>query len=409
MNRKIGARERGFAGDSAEQVRLYHSMKGKRKAMDTPKIDRREMLKLGALALGGTAMVKPDLDGLTRKAQAQGTGNQFVPVDVATDRIIRKYAGVRPFRPSGFVVRSQALGDKTVVHNYGHGGCGVSLSWGTASLALAEALKTSVREAAVLGSGAVGLATARLLQDHGFQVTIYARELPPNTTSNVAGAMFGAVTLVDPDKATPEFIAQLQQAVRFSHRYFQTLVGERYNVRWVPTFYIGDYPPEPTYEQSLTPEISPIVTLTPEENPFPTKYAGRFYTMMINTDAYLPAVLSDFLLRGGKLVVQDFEDLDAVAALPEALVMNCTGFGAKELFGDEELEPIKGQLMQLVPQHEVKYAFINGPAGLYMFPRDDGIVLGGSEEEGVDNTEPTDAVEDHIFNGHKAFFEQMKS
>ena len=43
---------------------------------------------------------------------------------------------------------------------------------------------------AVLGCGAVGLATARVLQDRGFAVTIYARQLPPDTTSNVAGAMW---------------------------------------------------------------------------------------------------------------------------------------------------------------------------------------------------------------------------
>jgi hypothetical protein len=48
-------------------------------------------------------------------------------VDVAEDRIVRQVAGLRPF-PSGFVVRIERLGDKTVIYNYGHGGCGVTLS-----------------------------------------------------------------------------------------------------------------------------------------------------------------------------------------------------------------------------------------------------------------------------------------
>src|SRR3546814_1275852 len=44
---------------------------------------------------------------------------------------------------------------------------------------------------------------------------------------------------------------------------------------------------------------------------------------------------------------------------------NCTGLGARDLFGDMELIPIRGQLAILIPQPEVRYAF-TGEAG-YMF------------------------------------------
>jgi glycine/D-amino acid oxidase-like deaminating enzyme len=44
--------------------------------------------------------------------------------------------------------------------------------------------------AAVLGCGGVGGATARLLQRRGWRVRIYARDLPPETTSNIAGAQW---------------------------------------------------------------------------------------------------------------------------------------------------------------------------------------------------------------------------
>ncbi len=81
-------------------------------------------------------------------------------------------------------------GGKVVVHDYGHGGAGFTLSWGSASL-VADLLRGHPRgtEVAVLGSGVLGLSTsARVLQERGFRVRIYAREFPPHTTSDVAGA-----------------------------------------------------------------------------------------------------------------------------------------------------------------------------------------------------------------------------
>ena len=61
---------------------------------------------------------------------------RFAPVKVARNRIIRTVVGLRPYRDEGFVVEAERLGNKLLVHNYGHGGAGVTLSWGTSSLAV---------------------------------------------------------------------------------------------------------------------------------------------------------------------------------------------------------------------------------------------------------------------------------
>src|SRR4051794_16002541 len=61
---------------------------------------------------------------------------RFPPVYVSPDRVTRTTVGLRPFRPSGFVLRPEKMDDKLVVHNYGHGGGGMTLSWGTADLAV---------------------------------------------------------------------------------------------------------------------------------------------------------------------------------------------------------------------------------------------------------------------------------
>lgn len=63
----------------------------------------------------------------------------FAPVKVSRDRLIREVVGLRPYRAEGFVVDAERLGEKLLIHNYGHGGAGITLSWGTASLAVALA------------------------------------------------------------------------------------------------------------------------------------------------------------------------------------------------------------------------------------------------------------------------------
>jgi glycine/D-amino acid oxidase-like deaminating enzyme len=94
-----------------------------------------------------------------------------------------------------------------------------------------------------------------------------------------------------------------------------------------------------------------------------------------------------------------------LATLSEPVIVNCTGLGARELFGDRELMPIKGQLHVLLPQAEVDYAVVTG--GLYMFPRRDGIILGGTFERGVETMEVNREAEQRIIAGHKRIFEGM--
>src|SRR6185295_5745680 len=116
---------------------------------------------------------------------------------------------------------------KTIVHHYGHGGAGVTLSWGTAAEAVAAAGALPAR-AAVIGAGAVGLATARLLQRKNITVTIYARELPPRTTSNVAGALWSPYLVADHDKRTQEWRDRFHAAARESFYAFEALLGSRF-------------------------------------------------------------------------------------------------------------------------------------------------------------------------------------
>ncbi|HEV2816464.1 MAG TPA: FAD-dependent oxidoreductase [Allosphingosinicella sp.] len=310
------------------------------------------------------------------------------PVNVAPERVIRTLAGLRPYRAQGFVVRAEPLGDKRLVHNYGHGGSGITLSWGTSKLATELGLPGHQGPVAVIGAGVMGLSTARLVQEAGFAVTIYARALPPDTTSNVAGGQFHPFGHYNRELVTPQWRAQFLAALDYSWRRFQIMVGEDYGIRWLPTYAERSGGPEP----QLLPTFPPANRLLgPDEHPFPVAAMTRYDTLYVEPGRYLRQLIRDVQLAGGRIAVRDFATPAGLAALPERLVFNCTGLGARALFGDTGLEPVRGQLAMLLPQSEIRYAFL-GEAG-HMFPRADGILLGGTFERGEwDATPQPDAI-----------------
>ena len=338
-------------------------------------------------------------------------GPRLAPVDVAWNRIIRRVVGLRPFRPAGFVLRAERQGDQIIVHNYGHGGGGITLSWGTAELAAREAEAGAVgqeRRAAVVGCGVVGLATARLLQRRGWAVTIYARDLPPRTTSNIAGGQWTPSSVFDRGAATPAFVEQFASASRIAYRYYQDFVGAGYGVRWIDNYYLADEPGS-NWLVDLLPDVYASATdLQPEEHPFAAPAANRIRTMLIEPAIYLNALLRDFRIAGGTVVVGELRDRRQVAErVSERVVVNCTGLGAASLFGDDQLVPAKGQLTILFPQPEVDYIVVQD--GLYMFPRSDGILLGGTFERGNDSLDVDTQAEKRIVEGHRRLFAGMRT
>jgi D-amino-acid oxidase len=328
-------------------------------------------------------------------------------VIVSPDRVIRTIAGSRPFRPSGFRLEAESFGDTTVIHNYGHGGGGITLSAGTSYLAMELAEQTAHRRCAVLGAGAVGLSAARLLQDRGWDVTIYARDLPPNTTSNIAGGQWSPTSVYDDDKVTPQFEAQFEAAMRHAYRYFQNLAGPRYGVRWISNYALANQPPEPNNFNDRYAQMYPeLRDLSASQHPFPADYVRHYNTMLIEPAIYLPSMMQDFYAAGGKIVIRQFKGQDDALSLSEPVLINCTGLGSRNIFPDDELIPIKGQLSFLLPQEEIDYMTV-GNGGLYMFPRRDGILLGGTFKRNDWTTTPDPEDTLRIIAGHAKFYAAM--
>ena len=378
--------------------------------------DRRGFLR-GALATSALLMAARSRP----LAAAFNLDRHFAPVKVARARIIREVVGLRPYRPEGFKVEAERVAEKLLVHNYGHGGAGITLSWGTASLAVdclsaPGAVANGSRRArrpprfAVLGCGVSGLSTARLLQrrfqDGPGTVTIYAKDLPPETTSNIAGGFWSPTSLFDPERATTKFTEQFRLACRISNRAFQNLIGPEYGVRWMETFELY------RNEASLTRELPGGDDLYParETHRDPDHYFGfpyvkQYSTMLIEPPVYLNALLRDFYLAGGKLVVKEFRSREEIKRLPEQVIFNCTGLGARALFGDQQLEPVRGQLEVLLPQPEIDYCYIGSG---YMFPRRDGIILGGTFDHGDWSLAPNPEQAAGILETHAEIMKGLK-
>ncbi|HWM27715.1 MAG TPA: hypothetical protein VNQ14_04605, partial [Woeseiaceae bacterium] len=83
-----------------------------------PRISRRNFVSsLALLPLAGACVVP---GAMKHPRHYTPSGLPLRRVNVSEDRVIRTVTGLRPFRSSGFVVRAEKLGDKTVIHNYGH-------------------------------------------------------------------------------------------------------------------------------------------------------------------------------------------------------------------------------------------------------------------------------------------------
>ena len=243
------------------------------------------------------------------------------------------------------------------------------------------------------------------MQEAGFEVTLYAKALPPDTTSNIAGGQWSPFGHYRDDLVTPEWRAQFAAALDYSWRRFQIMIGDDYGIRWLPTYVDapadGDDGPSPLDAYHPARRV-----LTAAEHPFALDRVVRFDTMYVETGRFLRQLSRDVEAGGGAIRVREFGTPAELAALPESLIFNCTGLGAGALFGDAGIQPIRGQLAILLPQPEVRYAF-TGEAG-YMFPRADGIVLGGTFERGEWDATPQPADIARILASHRRLFEGFR-
>ena len=369
-------------------------------------MQRRELFAgLGAAAVLAACSSEP-----TRQEAGPAPSPALPPVRLSADRIIKITVCTRPFRAAGPRLDVEQIGPKTVVHNYGHGGSGWSLSWGSGTIAARNALASGQRQIAVIGCGALGLTCATLLQRAGALVTIYAKELPPQTRStNATGEWTPDSRICLASQATPAFKQLWQQMARTSYLAYTNLLGLPGSpVEYVDNYDLTDVPYEQAMAQQpadtvqmadLQQELIPELVTRPRDlppglHPFAIRYARVSSQMMFNLTAYQRLLVSDFVANGGKIVITEFHTPEDFSRLSETVLVNCTGFGARALLGDQSITPVRGQVARLIPDEAVHYGWTY-QNNLFL-PRRDGLLVQafGQDSKGMnDDTVVPDRAE----------------
>lgn len=342
---------------------------------------------LGCAGLAGCAS-SPAIVARPLRPAFQPRG--FAPLLTDPGRLSRITVCTRPFRAQGPRIEVETLGDKRLVHNYGHGGSGWSLSWGSAALARDLAMQGGPRPVAVIGCGALGLTTALQILRAGAQVTIYAAERTPYTRSARATGVWSPDSRIAAESAVlPDFPSRWEVMARRSwidHHAFVGLDGDP--VKFIDQYNLqakrggnGAVGSAPTpgrvgfvrYGDRLTDLVPHSRELGLGEHPFPVASARVVPQMTFNVAEYARQLTEAFLMEGGRIVQRSFNHPSELAGLAEPVVVNCAGYGARALFGDESVIPVRGQIAWLTPQPELTYA-LNFRA-ISMVPRHDGIVI----------------------------------
>lgn len=235
----------------------------------------------------------------------------------------------------------------------------------------------------VIGCGVSGLSCGIRLLEAGFTVQIWARDLAPRTTSNVAAAVWY------PYKAYPEHLvvgwsaATYADFVRLAH-VPEAGITQRTGIEIFP------WPVEDPWWRAAVPGFR---RATAGELPIGSQDGYVFEAPVIEMPVYLGYLIRRFESLGGQIATRSLASVDEAFAQAD-YVIDCAGLGARELFGDRTLTPIRGQVVR-VAQVGIERFWLDdyNQGGItYIVPRANDCILGGTADEGSEDLTPNAAT-----------------
>ncbi|MGH8866959.1 MAG: FAD-dependent oxidoreductase, partial [Actinomycetes bacterium] len=239
----------------------------------------------------------------------------------------------------------------------------------------------------VVGAGVLGLSAAVRLREAGYDAHVDARDLPDETTSAVAAALWY------PYAAYPEHLV-----TRWSARAYAVFAGLASDPD-VPVWMrrgreLWREPAEDPWWRDAVPGFGRV-----PPDALPSGYADGylFTTPVIDMSGYLAWLVQRLTSLGGTLTRRAYDSLDD--ALDGAgVVVDCTGLGARDLVPDPSLVPLRGQVVRVgqvgLTEWTLDEGHSDGPT--YVVPRAHDIVCGGTAGEGDWRLDPDPATADAI-------------
>ena len=338
--------------------------------------------------------------------------------------------GIRPHRVGGVCLKLEdepipsRFGPKFLIHNYGHGGAGITLSFGCASV-VADHVQVLMRDmrwsrmrpsVAVIGSGVIGLTVAAELRRRWrrMPIAVYAKELDVRkTTSFMAGGQFGP-SGIGQEYETEEEKNVLADYLRRSRRRIIELQNSSrahaYGIA-IRRDYTLDHR-NPAYDYHTPLDVIPPYRFgtLPFKN---LNTTGREYrTWLINPTILLPRLVAELKRSGVPFRVRHFESEIDFAELRENIIVNCTGYGARAIMSDDNVIARRGHLVVLRKTLPKQFYFFSGGCWngriMYVFCRQNDIVVGGTWQRGNDSEtigEPDRATFERILSNARAMFD----
>jgi D-amino-acid oxidase len=218
----------------------------------------------------------------------------------------------------------------------------------------------------VVGAGVVGLTCAVRLLEAGHRTDVVARDLPRETTSAVAAAIWY------PYRALPQDRVTTWAATTYAVMDALADTDPESGVRMVPGTEVFRTAQRDPWWRSAVPSLSREVDLPPG---FADGWS--FTTPVVEMPVYLGWLTARLEQLGGTLTRLNLK------ALPEGddvTVVNCSGLGARLLGADRTVVPVRGQVLY-VEQVGVDRWWLDSAGPTYVVPREHDVVVGGTDEE----------------------------
>ena len=223
----------------------------------------------------------------------------------------------------------------------------------------------------IIGSGISGLTTALCLLKNGFQVRILTSQLYPQTVSSVAAAIWFPYAVEPKD--------QVNQWSFLTYQFLERLAKEEGSgVSMIPFLVLSAPEREEDWLEGLPQEAVKEANISE----LPKGYERGYWAQvpLADTSIYLPYLVWRISNLGGE-IVQQTVDREELENNDLQLYINCTGLGAREIFIDEKLKPMRGQLLKVTKEFSaISMVDSMQPGQLaYVLERKYDYVLGGTD------------------------------